>query len=127
MVSAIVSIATGGALGALARYGVSIAAGRVWGLDFPYGTVIVNVLGSFLMGVVIAGFAHIWQPSESLRLLIVTGFLGGFTTFSTFSLDFVALWERHEYMIAATYLGGSVFLSILALFAGMAVMRGLVS
>lgn len=127
MVSAIASIAAGGALGSVARYGVNVAAGKVLGLGFPYGTMIVNIAGSFLIGAIIAVFAHFWQPPENVKLFIVTGFLGGFTTFSTFSLDFSALWERHDYLAGALYIGGSIILSIAALFAAMALVRGLVS
>lgn len=127
MIGAIASIAAGGALGSVARYGVNVASGKLFGLGFPYGTMIVNIAGSFLIGAIIAAFAHIWQPPENMKLFIVTGFLGGFTTFSTFSLDFAALWERQDYLSGALYLGGSVVLSIAALFAAMALVRGLVS
>lgn len=127
MIGAIASIAAGGALGSVARHGVNVAAGKALGLGFPYGTMIVNIGGSFVIGALIAIFAHVWQPTENARLFIVTGFLGGFTTFSTFSLDFAALWERQDYLGGALYLGGSVIVSIAALFAAMALVRGLVS
>lgn len=127
MIGAIASIAAGGALGSVARYGVNVAAGRALGAGFPYGTMIVNILGAFLIGGLVAAFAHFWQPPENARLFVVTGFLGGFTTFSAFSLDFAALWERHDYLAGALYVGGSVVLSVAALFAAMALVRGLAS
>ncbi|MGB0720145.1 MAG: fluoride efflux transporter CrcB [Bdellovibrionales bacterium] len=123
MIATLSAIAAGGALGALARYGVNIGAGKLLGHGFPYGTLCVNVAGSLIMGVIIAGFAQIWQPPESLRVLIVTGFLGAFTTFSTFSLDVATLWERSDYTATAVYLIASVTLSIAALFGGIALVR----
>lgn len=127
MLSTIVSIAAGGALGALARHGVNVGAAKSFGLDFPYGTMIVNVVGSFVMGIMIAVFAHLWQPPQSVKLFLLTGFLGGFTTFSSFSLDVVTLFERQDTLIAALYLIGSVVLSITALFAALALARGMIS
>lgn len=125
--NAILAIAAGGALGALMRHGVNVGAVRLLGHGFPYGTFTVNILGSFAMGLLIAIFAHYWQPSENMRMFLVTGFLGAFTTFSTFSLDFANLWERHAYLHSALYLGGSVIVSITALFAAMALVRAFAS
>ncbi len=127
MINTIASIAAGGALGALLRYGVDISAIKYLGIGFPYGTLIVNVLGSFLMGVMIAYAAHIWQPPHILKLFIATGFLGAFTTFSTFSLDAVSLYERGAYLLSASYISASVILSIGALFTGMAIIKGITS
>ena len=123
MVNTLAAIGIGGALGAISRYGVSLAAMHLIGHGFPWGTLIVNIAGSFLMGVLIAVFAHIWHPSETWRLFLVTGFLGGFTTFSAFSLDVVSLYERKEFLVAGLYGMTSVILSIGALFGGMALMR----
>jgi CrcB protein len=125
--SAILSIAAGGALGALSRHGVNLAAVKLMGHGFPYATLTVNVVGSFAMGLLIASFTNFWQPSETIRLFLVTGLLGAFTTFSTFSLDFVTLWERGAYMHSALYLSGSVVISIAALFAAMALVKAFVS
>ena len=123
----ILSVAMGGALGALARYGVNIAAVAFAGHAFPWGTMSVNILGSFLMGALIAAMAHISVPvPDALRIFVVTGFLGAFTTFSTFSLDSVTLWERGEMMQAVLYGGGSVILSIAALVLGLFVVRSIV-
>jgi CrcB protein len=113
----------GGAMGTGARHLVNIGVGRWLGPAFPWWTFFVNVAGCFLMGVVVEMLALRWQGSPELRTLLATGILGGFTTFSAFSLDFAALMQRNEQMHAALYLVGSVALSILALYAGMALMR----
>jgi len=127
MINTIAAIAAGGAIGALMRYGVNVVAVKALGHGFPYATLTVNVLGSFVMGVAIVVFANFWQPSEGLRVFLITGLLGAFTTFSAFSLDFVSLFERGEYISSGIYLSASVILSITALFAGMAIVRGLLS
>ncbi len=127
MLSTIVAIGLGGALGAILRYGVNHAAFKIFGDGFPWGTLAVNVLGSFLMGALIVLFAHIWQPAHAVKMFLVTGLLGAFTTFSTFSLDFSALWERGDVLPAAGYAIGSIVLSIGALFLAMALVRGLLS
>lgn len=123
MINTIAAIAAGGALGAVMRHGVNVAAVKIIGHGFPYGTLTVNIVGSFLMGALVVIFASLWQPPEPLRILIVTGFLGAFTTFSTFSLDAVTLFERQDYLQTGVYVVASVILSIAALFAGMAIAR----
>ncbi len=127
MISTIAVIAFGGALGAVARHSVNVGAVQIFGHGFPWGTMIVNVLGSFLMGLAIAKFATMDHVSQELKTLYITGFLGAFTTFSTFSLDFVVMWERGEMMQALAYMLVSVVASILALFIALWVMRGLAS
>lgn len=117
------SVAIGGALGACARYGVAQAMLRTFGPGYPYGTLFVNIVGSFLMGVLIETIALRWSPSPELRVLLVTGFLGGFTTFSAFSLDVALLVEKGETLSAAGYVLMSVVLSIGGLFAGLHIMR----
>ncbi len=117
------SIAAGGALGAVMRYGVNVLSFHTLGHNFPYGTLIVNILGSFLMGILIATFAHFWQPSKHVHFFLITGFLGAFTTFSTFSLDVSALFERGAYLATGGYMAASIILSITALFAGLALIR----
>lgn len=117
----------GAGIGGTLRHGVNLAALR-WPLGgFPYGTLTVNILGSALMGLVVGWFAFRTGEvgSSHLRLFLTTGILGGFTTFSAFSLDAVLLWERGESALAALYVGGSVVLSLLALLAGLALVRGL--
>ncbi|MCB1784259.1 MAG: fluoride efflux transporter CrcB [Alphaproteobacteria bacterium] len=127
MFSTIGAIALGGATGAIARFGVNHTTIKLFGADFPWGTMIVNVVGSFLMGVVIVKFAHMDGVSPALRSFIVTGFLGAFTTFSTFSLDFATLWERGDMMQSFAYMLASVVLSISALFLAFWFARGFLS
>ncbi|MEH6475667.1 MAG: fluoride efflux transporter CrcB [Sneathiella sp.] len=117
------SIAIGGAIGACARYGVGTLAVRMLGHGYPYGTLIVNILGSFLMGVLIETLALKWSPPPEIRSLLVTGFLGAFTTFSTFSLDVAVQVQKGAFLIAGGYIFLSVLLSIIGLFAGLYVMR----
>ncbi|MEM8796680.1 MAG: fluoride efflux transporter CrcB [Pseudomonadota bacterium] len=116
-------VALGGALGASARYYVGVAAFRFFGPGFPYGTLIVNVLGSFAMGLLIAFLAKRSGTAAEWRVFLATGVLGGFTTFSAFSLDAVELWERGAIGSAGLYIAGSVTLSILALMAGLMLVR----
>jgi len=115
--------AAGGALGAASRYLVGIGAGRLMGHGFPWGTLTVNILGSLAMGVLIGAWALRYNAPQEVRVFLATGLLGGFTTFSAFSLDFVTLFERKEYGTALTYLMGSVGLSLLALFIGLYLSR----
>ena len=110
----------GAGLGGALRHGMNVAAVRVLGYQFPFGTLIVNVVGSFIMGLLAGYFAFRPGLSQHLRLFLTTGVLGGFTTFSAFSLDTALLIERHAYASAAGYMVGSVFASLVALFAGLA-------
>jgi CrcB protein len=115
--------AAGGAFGSTARYLVNILSGQLFGLGFPWGTIAVNIAGSFLMGLVVALGALKFSLANEMRVLIATGFLGGFTTFSAFSMDFALLVERKHYGLAGLYAAGSVTLSILALFAALLLVR----
>jgi CrcB protein len=117
----------GGGIGAAGRHGVNIAAARLLGIGFPWGTMIVNVLGSFAMGLLAAWFAFRLDTglSQHVRLFLTTGILGGFTTFSAFSLDAALLWERGEMLGFLAYVAVSVVLSIGGLFAGMALVRAI--
>jgi len=121
------AIALGGALGATGRFFVTSTIGRMIGHGFPWGTVIVNVVGSFIMGALISFMAIKWSTSAEMRAFLTTGILGGFTTFSAFSLDFATLIERKENLAALGYAAGSVGLSILAVFAGLVLMRTILS
>ncbi|MQA66397.1 MAG: fluoride efflux transporter CrcB [Alphaproteobacteria bacterium] len=116
-------IAAGGAVGAVARYMVMVGVARLWGSAFPWGTLTVNVVGSFVLGALIEILALVWSPGEGVRALLVVGMLGAFTTFSTFSLDVVTLYERGALAAAAAYIIASVVLSVAALFAGLWVVR----
>lgn len=113
----------GAGIGGALRHGVNLAAVRLFGYGFPLGTLIVNVLGSFLIGVLAGYFASRTGLSQHLRLFLTTGVLGGFTTFSAFSLDVALLVERHSYAAAAAYVTGSVVLAVGGLFLGLALFR----
>ena len=115
----------GGALGAGARYLVGVLAVSWLGAGFPWGTLFVNVVGSFLMGIVVEGVALRCGGSPELRTFLSTGILGGFTTFSAFSLEVVALAERKLPGLALAYVIASVVLAVAALVAGMALVRSL--
>lgn len=125
--STVLYAAMGGALGASLRYGVNVLAPKLFGHGFPWATIIVNVSGSLVMGVLVGLFALKWDISQEMRVLLMTGVLGGFTTFSAFSLDFATLYERKEYALAGMYAGGSVVLSIAAVFAGLWLARAVLS
>ncbi|MCP3054553.1 fluoride efflux transporter CrcB [Aurantimonas marianensis] len=122
----LILVAAGGAIGASLRHLSNLAALRLLGSNFPFGTAFVNVSGSFLMGIVMEIVARRFGASNELRLFLAVGLLGGFTTFSSFSLDAVALYERGALGLAAFYVIGSVVAGIAALFAGLAAARGLV-
>ena len=113
----------GAGIGGALRHGVNVGAARLFGLQFPTGTLIVNILGSFLMGALAGYFAFRPGIGQHLRLFLTTGILGGFTTFSAFSLDAALLVERHAYGAAAGYMVGSVAASVAALFFGLAMFR----
>jgi len=117
-------VALGGAIGSGARHLVNLAVLRLLGPNFPAGTLIVNVLGGFLMGLLVGFLALKYAGGgQGLRLFLATGILGGFTTFSAFSLDAVLLWERGEVLAAASYVVVSVVLSVGALVLGLMFMR----
>lgn len=111
----------GAGLGGVLRHGVNLAAVRI-GSDFPYGTMAINVVGSVLMGVLVGWFA-MRGGSHDLRLFLATGILGGFTTFSTFSLEAALLIEAGHAGAALAYVVGSVAAGIGGLFLGLALMR----
>ena len=113
----------GGGVGAAFRHGINIASFCAFGPAFPYGTLLINVTGSFIMGLVAAYFAFKGDASQHWRLFLTTGILGGYTTFSAFSLDAALLYERGEVGAAAIYVLASVALSIAGLFAGFAIVR----
>ena len=115
----------GGGLGAVIRHLVNQGVTRLLGSEFPWGVMLINISGSFIMGLAAAFFAFKADASWSqpIRLFLTTGVLGGYTTFSAFSLDVVLLWERGEPLQAMVYVLGSVVLSVLGLFAGLALVR----
>ena len=123
----LISIALGGAVGAVGRFLLTSSAGHWFGHGFPFGTMIVNIVGSFVLGTLIELLALVWSPGEEVRAFLIIGVLGSFTTFSSFSLDTVTLIERGNTLLAAGYVGGSVIASVLAFVFGMAVFRQVLS
>ncbi|WP_111557837.1 fluoride efflux transporter FluC [Paracoccus sediminilitoris] len=122
MMNPFLQVAIGGALGATGRFAVYRMIPPHWaGLGLATG--VVNIVGSFLMGLLAALFAH--RLGNAYAPLLLTGFLGGFTTFSAFSLDVLTMWERGQGAIALAYVAGTVLLSLAAVMAGLALGRGI--
>ncbi len=115
----------GGGLGASLRHAVNMISARGLGTAFPWGTFIINISGSLVMGLIAGYLAFKGGASQPWRLFLMTGILGGYTTFSAFSLDTALLYERGEIGLALLYVLGSVALSIAGLFAGLALVRHL--
>ncbi|MBK1636814.1 fluoride efflux transporter CrcB [Rhodovulum adriaticum] len=121
----ILQVALGGAMGAVGRYLTGVASIRLMGPGFPWGTITVNIVGSFLMGVLVVVLAK--KGGTHLAPLFMTGLLGGFTTFSAFSLDAITIYERGQAGLAFAYVAASVILSLAAIGAGLWLTRGLMS
>jgi CrcB protein len=117
------AVALGGAIGSVARYLVGIGSGKLFGLNFPWGTLIINIVGSFMIGAFAELFALRWDLSQFWRVFLTVGICGGFTTFSTFSLDTYFLFDRGQTFAASAYMVGSVILSIAGLFGGLQLVR----
>lgn len=117
--------AFGGAIGSVLRYLVGVFSVRWFGPGFPWGTFAVNVVGSFIIGLMVEMIARRFNASMELRVFIVTGILGGFTTWSSFSLDTMMLFERGAIAAAAAYVIGSLVVSFAAVFAGLALGRAM--
>jgi len=113
----------GGGLGATLRHVINVTCARCMGTGFPWSTFIINVTGSTVMGLIAGYLAFKGEASQPWRLFLMTGILGGYTTFSAFSLDAALLYERGELGLALAYVLGSVVLSIAGLFAGLALVR----
>jgi CrcB protein len=126
-VKLILAIAAGGAIGAVGRHLMSAQVMKLVGSGFPWGTVSVNVLGSFIMGVLVEMMALRWNVGNEMRAFLTVGILGAFTTFSTFSLDFAVLLERGAGLVALGYAALSVVLAVLGLFAGLAITRAVIT
>lgn len=120
-------VGAGGAIGSMLRHGVGLLLLRLMGGSFPWGTMTVNLLGSFLIGIIVGVLAFTTQWSQDIRLFLVVGILGGFTTFSAFSLDAISLIEKGHIAPACLYIVGTVCFSLLATFAGLWLMRVLAS
>jgi CrcB protein len=118
-------VGLGGGLGAMARYGAGFWVARLWPMGFPLGTMLINIVGSILMGIVIGALTRNGAiANEALRLFVAVGILGGFTTFSAFSLDAVSLIERGELLQAGGYVLISVAVCLIGLYLGLLVTRG---
>ncbi len=114
----------GGGLGAMARHGVNRTGLEMLGPGFPWWTMAVNISGSFLIGL-LAGLFGAWETGQDMRIFLITGVLGGYTTFSAFSLDALTLWERGAFQQAGVYVLGSMILSLLAAAVGLMVTRAI--
>ncbi len=121
----ILLVAVGGAIGSVARYLVGLGATRLAGPNFPFGTLTVNIAGAFAIGLLVEMIARRFDASAEMRVFIVTGILGGFTTWSSFTLDTMMLFERGEIGLSALYLLASLLVSFAAVFAGLALGRAL--
>ncbi|WP_193338151.1 fluoride efflux transporter CrcB [Devosia beringensis] len=118
-------VGAGGAIGAMSRYGMGSLVGRLWPMSFPLATLLVNIIGSMLMGVLIGLLARFMPPQQAeLRLFVAVGVLGGFTTFSSFSLDTIVLIERGALLQAGLYVLMSVVLCLIGLYLGLLMTRG---
>ncbi|MFN3845556.1 MAG: fluoride efflux transporter CrcB [Paracoccaceae bacterium] len=124
MILTLSQVALGGAIGPGLRYLVQLASLRAFGTGFPYGTLVVNVAGSFIMGFLFVVLAE--KSGMRLAPFLLTGVLGGFTTFATFSLDSISLWERGQNWLSLGYVGASVILSLAALVAGLQLARSMI-
>ena len=118
-------IAAGGAIGALGRYAVMTVASHLFGAGYPYGTLIVNLIGSFVLGGLVECLKHFSVISNELHVFLIVGVLSSFTTFSTFSMDVVVLMQRNEMFAAGLYVLGSIAVSIGGLFLAMVMFRQL--
>jgi len=114
----------GSGFGGMLRHGVNVIVPRWLGVAFPYSTLVVNIVGSMVLGLLAGYFAVKADPGQGWRLFLATGILGGFTTFSAFSLDTVLFYERGEIALGVVYLIASVLVSAIALFAGLVLVRG---
>lgn len=115
----------GAGVGGALRHGVNVGCGRLCGTEFPWGILVINVTGCLVMGLIAGWLAFKAQMSwsQDMRLFLTTGVLGGYTTFSAFSLDFATLWERGAHSLAIAYVLASVVLSLAAVFLGLAIVR----
>ena len=119
----VLAIAAGGALGAVARYYVNIGTGVLLGTAFPWGTLVVSLIGCFAMGVLLELMAITWSPSAELRAFLTVGILGALTRFSAFTLDVVLLQGRGEMLLGGVYVFASVAASLGGVFGGMSLIR----
>ncbi|QYZ68591.1 fluoride efflux transporter CrcB [Neotabrizicola shimadae] len=125
MLATLLQVALGGAIGSSLRYLSNVGAMRLLGPGFPWATLFVNVVGSFVMGVIVEAIAQ--RGGQAYAPFLMTGILGGFTTFSAFSLDTMVIWERGDHALAVLYVAASVGLSLVAIAVAMHLFRGALS
>ena len=121
----VLAVACGGALGAVGRHLISSYMQTLAGNSFPWGTLVVNVLGCAILGTLVTVFAHVWSPSQEMRAFLTVGMMGALTTFSAFSLEVVLMIERAQWVMAGGYVAASVILCVAAILLSMAGMRAL--
>ena len=121
----LLSVAAGGAVGAASRYVVSSYVTHFAGSEYPFGTLTVNIVGAIVMGALVTLLGVAWSPGPEIRAFLTTGVLGGFTTFSLFSLDMAVMIERGDVLTAGGYAAASVFLCVAGFFVGTHMMRPL--
>ena len=121
--SILLSIFLGGGLGALLRFLISEQANRLFLSSFPFGTIVVNVLGAFLMGFVVSYFADKVNVSQNIKMFLTIGFLGGFTTFSTFNSDFYQLFSNEDILASLLYLFATFTLTVIAFYLGLSLFK----
>lgn len=120
-------VAAGGAVGAALRYLTMVGVGSLMGAGFPFGTLAVNVVGSLALGALVEIMALVWSVGLELRAFLVVGVLGGFTTFSGFSMDVVYLAERGQFVAVALYMAASVVVSVAAFLVGLMALRAILA
>jgi len=125
MIWTVLQVGLGGAIGAMGRYLTGLGAARLFGVHFPFGTMSVNIIGSFVMGVAYVILMTRNEQISPLVPFVMTGVLGGYTTFSAFSLDLWGLFDQDRYLAAGLYLGGTLALGIVALMAGISLAKGM--
>ena len=121
--SILLSIFLGGGVGALLRFFISEQTDRLFLSSFPFGTIVVNILGAFLMGFVVSYFADKVNISQNIKMFLTIGFLGGFTTFSTFNLDFYQLFSNGEILASLLYLIATFALTVIAFYLGLSLFK----
>lgn len=123
MIKSVVYVGLGGAIGSILRYLTYLLTAKFYSNAFPLATLIINILGCFIIGLLIGAFEHSIQPNQHLKLLLLTGFCGGYTTFSAFTAENMILLQSSNYMSAFFYIAASVIVSLLAIWLGLSLTK----